>query len=106
LLPNQSKVEGSGGGDIARWTSPLKMFEYMAAGRPIVASDLPVLREVLDDEIAELVPPGDLDAMARAIQRLANDPTRRASMGAEAQRRAERYSWRGRVRLCLAGIEE
>jgi len=69
VLPN------SGGEEISqRYTSPLKLFEAMAAGRPVVASDLPSLREVLTDGVnALLVPPGDPKALAEAVQKLAGD---------------------------------
>lgn len=53
------------------FTSPLKVFDYMAAGVPIVASDLPALRDVLQDgDNALLVPPGDPAALATAMRRL------------------------------------
>ena len=56
------------------YTSPLKLFEAMAAGRPLIAFDLPSLREILEHEQnALLVPPGDEDALAAAIDRLAGD---------------------------------
>lgn len=58
LMPYQQKVMVAGGAlDTARWMSPLKMFEYLAMGRIILSSDLPVLREVLDESVAELLPP-------------------------------------------------
>ena len=64
-------------------TSPLKLFEYMAAGRPIVASDLPSIREVLRDGVnALLVPPGDPVAMAAAIARLLGDRALAARLAA------------------------
>ncbi len=47
----------SGGGHSAQVSSPMKMFEYLAAGRAIVASDLPVFREVLNERNAVLCPP-------------------------------------------------
>ncbi|NIV99675.1 glycosyltransferase, partial [Candidatus Saccharibacteria bacterium] len=51
LMPYQKSVSVAGGRtDTARWMSPLKMFEYMSTGKPIVSSDLPVLREVLVHE--------------------------------------------------------
>ena len=58
------------------FTSPLKLFDYMAAGAPIVASDLPTVREVLTDgDNALLVPPGrPVDALAAAIRRLLVNP--------------------------------
>ncbi len=56
-----------------RYASPLKLFEYMAAGRPIVASDLASIREVLTDEAAVLVAPGDPAALAAGIRRTLDD---------------------------------
>jgi glycosyltransferase involved in cell wall biosynthesis len=57
----------------ARYTSPLKLFEYMAAGVPIVASDLPSVREVLMYEVnALLVEPENPQALAQAIRQAVN----------------------------------
>ena len=64
----------------------------MAAGRPVVASDIPALREVAG-EAALLVPPGDAGAWAEAIAALLADGPRRAAMAEQGRRRAERYSW-------------
>ena len=81
------------------FTSPLKLFEAMASGRAIVASDLPSLREVLtNDENALLVPPGDPDALAAAIQRLAGDPKMAHRLAAKATEDAKGYSWEERGR--------
>ena len=77
-----------------RFTSPLKLFEYMAAGRPIVASDLPSIREVLHHEVdALLVAPGDPAAMAAAIERLITDPALSARLAAAALAAVPAYSW-------------
>jgi len=77
-----------------RFTSPLKLFEYMAAGRPIVASDLPSIREVLHHQVdALLVTPGDPAAMAAAIERLIADPALSARLAAAALAAAPAYSW-------------
>ena len=77
-----------------RFTSPLKLFEYMAAGRPIVASDLPSIREVLQDEVnALLVTPGNPAAMAAAIERLIGDPALSAGLADAALAAAPAYSW-------------
>lgn len=77
-----------------RFTSPLKLFEYMAAGRPIVASDLPALREVLEDDVtALLVPPGEADAIAAAVRRLIGDPALGARLAGAAARAVKDYSW-------------
>ena len=77
-----------------RFTSPLKLFEYMAAGRPIVASDLPSIREILDHEVnALLVTPGDAAALAGAIARLLADPALASRLARAALGRAPEYSW-------------
>lgn len=87
LLPIQSKVTlQRGKGDIGRWTSPLKLFEYMAHGRAIVASEVPVLKEVLTHERnALLVPPDSVDGWVSAVKRLKEDPDLRQSLGRQAR---------------------
>jgi glycosyltransferase involved in cell wall biosynthesis len=77
-----------------RFTSPLKLFEYMAAGRPIVASDLPSIREVLHDNVdALLVPPGDPAAIAAAIRRLLEDRALAGRLAAAAREAVPQYVW-------------
>jgi glycosyltransferase involved in cell wall biosynthesis len=69
----------------SRYTSPLNLFEYMAAARPIVASNLPSLREVLDeDRNALLVAPGSASELASAVRRLIADPVLAARLAAAA----------------------
>jgi len=78
----------------ARYTSPLKLFEYLAAGKPIIASDLPALREVLrHEENCLLTPAGDPRALAEAIVRLATDPTLCERLARQAFADATQYSW-------------
>jgi glycosyltransferase involved in cell wall biosynthesis len=80
------------------YTSPLKLFEAMASGRPIVASDLPSIREVLTHEDnALLVPPGDAKALASAIDRLVRDRALRDRLAARAFEDARNYSWEARA---------
>ena len=82
-----------------RHTSPLKIFEAMAAGRPIVASDLPSSREVLSDgENALLVPPGDVSALAGALRRVLADGDLARRLAGAAWDAAPRYSWDARAR--------
>jgi glycosyltransferase involved in cell wall biosynthesis len=90
-----------------RFTSPLKLFEYMAAGRPVVASDLPSIREVLHHEVdALLVTPGDPAAMAAAIERLITDPALSARLAAAALAAAPAYSWDRRAERLEALLNE
>jgi glycosyltransferase involved in cell wall biosynthesis len=75
---------------------PVKLFEYMAAGLPVIASDFPLWRRILEESGAGLVvDPGDPQAIAAAIDRLVADPDLRRSMGERARTAAtERYNWR------------
>lgn len=90
-----------------RYTSPLKLFEYMAAGKAIVVSDLPSMRQVLTPEQdALLVPGGEPEALAQAIERLLKHADLRAKLGAAAKMRAENFTWRRRsetIRHFIAG---
>lgn len=80
------------------FTSPLKLFEYMAAGRAIVASDLPAIREVLEDGVhALLVAPGDAGALAAGIRRLMNDPGLAKRLAGAAFDAVQQYSWERRA---------
>jgi len=80
------------------FTSPLKLFEYMASGRPIVASDLPSIREVLVHERnALLVPPGNPQALTAAIRRLKDDRDLGAALAARAREDVTEYTWEKRA---------
>nr|MBA3296000.1 glycosyltransferase family 4 protein [Acidobacteriota bacterium] len=88
VLPNPASAIST------RFTSPLKLFEYMAAGRAIVASDLPAIREVLrNNENALLVEPGNVDALADGIRRVLNDGALAERLARAAFADAPQYSW-------------
>lgn len=74
--------------------SPLKVVEYAAAGRPIVASDIGQIRELLaDGASALLVPPGDPGALSRALERLAGDRALRERLGRGARAAVRGRTW-------------
>lgn len=106
LAPYARRVSVVTGDDTSRWMSPMKVFEYLAAGRVVLASDLPVLREVLEDGVtARLLPPEDPAAWVAAVRGLAADPGARAELGAAARRRAvERHGWDARTRSLLDAL--
>ncbi len=91
----------------AVYTSPLKLFEYMAAGRPIVASDLPALREVLrPEENAILVEAGNAGALAAGIERVAADPALARRLARQASMDAAGYTWERRAERLEALLTE
>jgi glycosyltransferase involved in cell wall biosynthesis len=101
VAPNTADEELS-----ARFTSPLKLFEYMAARRPIVASDLPSLREVLKHERnALLVPPGDPAGLAASVGRLLNEQGLADKLVETAAKDVQQYTWERRVQHILAAVK-
>ena len=77
---------------------PMKTFSYLAAGRPIVAPDLPDLREVLHhDENALLVPPDNVDAAAAAIRLALSNRAIGEKLGYTARQNAAYFTWQARA---------
>ncbi|MFF7107636.1 glycosyltransferase family 4 protein [Pseudomonas sichuanensis] len=100
LAPYQESVSVSGNtGNTVQWMSPLKVFEYMAAGKAIICSDIPVLREVLEDgRNAVLCPPAVIDNWTSALQSLRDDPALMHSLGRAALADFDaQYSWFSRA---------
>lgn len=95
---------------VTEYASPMKIFEYLALGKCVVAPDLPNIREILSPgEDALLFRAGDAADMARAIEALAQDPQRVRAMGQGARRKvdARQYAWieNARRALRLVGLE-
>jgi len=89
------------------YMSPMKMFDYLASGRAIVATDFPVVREVLHDrQNAVIVPPGNGGDLASGIQWLLDHPKSAEKLGDRARRDAEQYSWENRVRRIVTWMRE
>ncbi len=114
LMPYQRTVATSSGGNTAGIASPMKMFEYMAAGRAILSSDLPVLHEVLDERMAIFcpldnaeapVPTPQVQAWESALGGLLADEDQRKALGQRARAAAEQYSWVKRAQRVLEGFE-
>ena len=115
LSPHVGNADGS-----RFFGSPTKLFEYMAMGRGIVASDLDQIGAVLqpaitlpapgpqggsDGAVALLVPPGDVEALMDGIELLATQPALRATLGNNARRLAlSRYTWGHHVAAILEGL--
>jgi len=106
LLMPYGKVIGvsSGGGNSAAISSPLKMFEYLAAGRAIVTSDLLVFHEVLNEQNAVFCQPEDTPAWIASVRDLLGDPNRRAALASQASQDSLGYSWTERAKRALIGF--
>jgi glycosyltransferase involved in cell wall biosynthesis len=89
VLPNRADPDSA-------FTSPIKLFEYMAAGCALVVSDLPSLREVLEQDDAVWTAPGDPAGLARAIRGLAEDPEHARRLAARMREKARGYTWAAR----------
>lgn len=92
VVPNTGKDVIS-----ARFTSPLKLIAHMASGRPIVASDLPSIREITGDDAAVLVEPDDAKALADGIKKVLADAPLGERLAKRARERVERYTWESRA---------
>lgn len=98
-LPRAGFLEAS------TFTSPLKVFEFMHAGVPLVASDLPSIRELVrPNEHALLVAPDDPAALAAGIERLLQDRALAARLAAAAAVHVRDYSWERRAQRLLEFI--
>jgi glycosyltransferase involved in cell wall biosynthesis len=88
--------------------SPMKLFEYMAMGKGIVASDLDQIGEVLENgRTALLVRPADVDALAAGLERLIREPELRARLGAAARQEAvDHHTWSQHTRLIVDALRD
>ncbi len=94
VLPNKSGAAHS-----EQYTSPLKLFEYMASDRPIVASDLPALREILNERNAALVAPDSSAAIAGGVKQVLSEPAWAERLARQARQDARQYSWLHRAEI-------
>ena len=95
VLPNRDDPD-------SRFTSPIKLYEYMAAGCAIVASDLPALREVLADDAAVWVKAGDAHSIAKGIRSLADSPDLARAIGERVREQARSLTWQARAEKLAA----
>jgi glycosyltransferase involved in cell wall biosynthesis len=104
LMPYSRSISASSGQDIAEVINPMKMFEYMAAGRAIICADLTVIREVLDEGNAMFCETDNLEKWKAAIKLLFADEIRRQELASEARRDVEQFTWEKRERRVIDGF--
>lgn len=104
MIPFERRIEGSSGGNSADICSPMKLFEYMATGRAILTSDLPVIHEVLNENNASFAPPEDPQAWQEALTYLFDHPKKMKALGKSARKDSRQYNWLDRERKTLASF--
>jgi glycosyltransferase involved in cell wall biosynthesis len=90
VLPNRPDPDSA-------FTSPIKLFEYMASGCAVVAADLPSIREILGPDDAAWFTAGDAGSLAQALQLLAANPARAQAMGDALRAKSTAYTWQARA---------
>jgi glycosyltransferase involved in cell wall biosynthesis len=96
ILPNSAREKIS-----QFYTSPLKLFEYLAAGKPIVASDLPSIREILNENNSILVKPDNPESLAKGINLALQKPDFSVKIAKQARQEVKEYSWQKRAQKIL-----
>jgi len=97
VLPNSAKERIS-----REWTSPMKMFEYMTSQKPIVASDIPSLREILNENNAILVDPDNPKKLAEGIKELLKNTNFSDKISKQAFKDVQKYSWGKRTKIIIS----
>lgn len=99
VLPNSAKTRIS-----SLYTSPLKLFEYMAAHKPIIASDLPSVREVLTENDAILTKPDDVESLMESIQLLISNKSLMDNLSNSVAIKVSMYTWASRAKKIISFI--
>ncbi|PWB39058.1 MAG: hypothetical protein C3F02_00355 [Parcubacteria group bacterium] len=88
------------------YMSPLKMFEYMATANPIVTTDLPSIRDILNERSAVLVAPDNLASLSQGLESLINNPKLGQDLARQARQDVEKYTWDQRAKAIIGFIKE
>jgi len=107
LMPYQKSVSiGIKGVDTSNWMSPMKLFEYLSAGVPIISSNISVLKEVLiDGENCLLVEPDDVNSWSIALQNIISNAELEEKLGFNAYNLyKDKYTWKHRAKGMLTLI--
>ncbi len=99
VLPNTAQDTIS-----ARFTSPMKLFSYMAAGKPIVASDLPSIREVVDESMVTFFTPDSAQSLAESIRTIYENNAPALQRAEKALKEVENYTWDARAQSIISFI--
>lgn len=105
VMPYTTGITIKGGTNASGFTSPIKLFEYMAAGKPIVATSLPTITEVVSDGVeALLVDPDSSEAVYDGISTVLRDEDLSSMLSRNAFRKVKEYTWEKRVERITKGL--
>jgi glycosyltransferase involved in cell wall biosynthesis len=112
-IPQEEVVEYLAGSDILvlpntkqdLYTSPLKLFEYAAVRRPIVAAGLPCIKELLSENEAVLFKPEDVNSLTSAIIKLINNKHLQEKLAENAYNKLKNYTWENRAKKIINFIK-
>jgi len=105
VVPYASNITIQDGTHAANFTSPIKLFEYMASRRPIVATALPTIKEILEDSRNSLlVIPDSVDSLVNGIKRVLEDCNLAERISLQAACDVKKYTWEERVKKILSGL--
>lgn len=105
VMPYSTEMTIKGGTKAGEFTSPIKLFEYMAAGRAIVATSIPSATEILEDGVnAVLVDPNSADLLGEGIEKVLKDEELASRVASRAASDIKEYTWEARARKLL-GVE-
>lgn len=105
VIPYKSDMTIQDGTNAAGFTSPLKLFEFMASCRPIVATNLPAISEILHDNVnAVIVDPDSVDSLFEGIKRVLEDEALADRIALRCADNARNYTWEERVKRILDGL--
>lgn len=102
VIPYSGEITIKGGTNAAEFTSPIKLFEYMAAGKPILASGLPTIREILEDKkTGSLFEPENIESFSKNLDQLLDNPGYMKTLSENSSSKIREYTWEARVRKIL-----
>lgn len=105
VMPYSSGVTIRDGTEAGEFTSPLKLFEYMAAGKPIVATGVPSVLEILrPGENSVVAPPDNAEEFIRVLGLVLGDPELCTRISERARLDAAEYTWEKRVEKIIDGV--
>ncbi len=102
VIPYSGEITIKGGTNAAEFTSPIKLFEYMAAGKPILSSSLPTILEILEDgRTASLFEPGEIDSFCEKLDVILGNPDYSKTLSENSSYEVLEYTWEARVKKIL-----